>query len=393
MKTGRLLIFDSHPVQYKAPVYREIAKHLGDDLRVIYATDCTLRGHHDAGFGCKVTWDVPLLAGYPHEILNCEKGEPLKGFFSLQSWAVFRLIREFRPTLILLSQMTYLYDIQVLLSAWMLGVPVYFRVETQDEANERTAWRSFVRGIAFRGVYAWLSGAFWIGRLNRAHLVAHGFGSKPLIWAPYCVDGELMTLTDGEADARRVAMRGQLGLSPDTVCVGFFGKLIPKKDPELLLRMGAAMNAEEKRRTTFLFVGSGELEIKLCAMANACGLKALFAGFVNQKIIPDYYLATDIVMLPSRRMGETWGLVVNEALAAGCRVIVSDAVGCHAEFKALPTVRVIPVGSVDAAIRKFRELVVDIRATVRLRNLPSVFTKEVVSRQITSAVNRRGFII
>jgi glycosyltransferase involved in cell wall biosynthesis len=202
-----------------------------------------------------------------------------------------------------------------------------------------------------------------------------------------------MTLTAGDAGARRDAMRGRLGIAPDTVCVGFFGKLIPKKDPELLLRMGAAMNAEEKRRTTFLFVGSGELEVKLRSMADACGLKALFAGFVNQKEIPDYYIATDIVMLPSRRMGETWGLVVNEALAAGCRVIVSNAVGCHAEFKSLPTVRVIPVGRVDVAIRKFRELVVDIRATVRLRSLPSVFTKEVVARQITSAVNRHSPIL
>ncbi len=381
------MIFDSHPVQYKAPVYREIASQLGDDLRVVYATDCTLRGHDDAGFGRKLTWDVPLLEGYPHEVLNCEKGEPLKGFFTLQSWVVFRLIREFRPSMILLSQMTYLYDIQVLFSAWVLGVPVYFRVETHDEANERTARRSFVRGIAFRSVYSWLSGAFWIGRLNRAHLVAHGFTTKPLIWAPYCVDGELMTLAASEAGARRDAMRGRLDLATGTVCVGFFGKLIPKKDPELLLRMGAAMNAEEKQRTTFLFVGSGELEAKLRDLADACGLNCIFAGFVNQKEIPDYYLATDIVMLPSRRMGETWGLVVNEALAAGCRVIVTDAVGCHAEFETLPTVRVIPVGSVGAAICKFHELVMDIRATVRLRSLPSVFTKEVVARQIISAVN------
>jgi glycosyltransferase involved in cell wall biosynthesis len=183
-------------------------------------------------------------------------------------------------------------------------------------------------------------------------------------------------------------MRVRLGLAPDTVCVGFFGKLIPKKDPELLLRMGAAMSSDEKRRTTFLFVGSGELEGKLRAMADACGLEALFAGFVNQKEIPGYYLATDIVMLPSRRMGETWGLVVNEALAAGCRVIVTDAVGCHAEFKTLRTVRVIPVGGVGQALKKCRELVADLKKSPRMCTLPSIFTKEVVARQIIAAANR-----
>jgi len=30
------------------------------------------------------------------------------------------------------------------------------------------------------------------------------------------------------------------------------------------------------------------------------------------------------MVLPSRRAGETWGLVVNEALQAGCAVIVSE---------------------------------------------------------------------
>jgi glycosyltransferase involved in cell wall biosynthesis len=44
-------------------------------------------------------------------------------------------------------------------------------------------------------------------------------------------------------------------------------------------------------------------------------------------------------------MGETWGLVVNEALQAGCNVVVSDAVGCSADFGGWPRVRVIPEGS------------------------------------------------
>ena len=46
-------------------------------------------------------------------------------------------------------------------------------------------------------------------------------------------------------------------------------------------------------------------------------------------------------------MGETWGLVVNEALQAGCSVIVSDAVGCHADFKDWERVRVFSDGNTE----------------------------------------------
>ena len=48
----------------------------------------------------------------------------------------------------------------------------------------------------------------------------------------------------------------------------------------------------------------------------------------------------DIMVLPSRRMGETWGLVANEAMQAGCGVIVSEAVGCSADFKSWERFRV-----------------------------------------------------
>ena len=89
-----------------------------------------------------------------------------------------------------------------------------------------------------------------------------------------------------------------------------------------------------------MIVGSGEMEAEL----RTNGQAAIFTGFVNQSELADYYLAADIVVLPSRRMGETWGLVVNEALQAGCAVVVSDAVGCAEEFNTWERVRVFPAG-------------------------------------------------
>ncbi|HEY0906173.1 MAG TPA: glycosyltransferase, partial [Methylophilus sp.] len=102
---------------------------------------------------------------------------------------------------------------------------------------------------------------------------------------------------------------------------------------------------------TALFVGAGELESSLREMAHTLeaerGIRTVFAGFVNQSKLTAYYLASDTVVLPSRRAGETWGLVVNEALQAGCGVVVSEAVGCHRDFGSWERFRVIPVG--DAA--------------------------------------------
>ncbi len=70
------------------------------------------------------------------------------------------------------------------------------------------------------------------------------------------------------------------------------------------------------------------------------GVKSFYPGFINQTQLPGHYLAMDIMVLPSRRMGETWGLVANEAMQAGCGVIVSEAVGCSEDFKTWERFRV-----------------------------------------------------
>ena len=77
---------------------------------------------------------------------------------------------------------------------------------------------------------------------------------------------------------------------------------------------------------------------------------ASFAGFLNQSEIPGAYVAADVLVLPSE--SETWGLVVNEALACGLPCVVSDACG-SAEDLVIPLDPRLcyPVGDVEALAR------------------------------------------
>jgi glycosyltransferase involved in cell wall biosynthesis len=59
--------------------------------------------------------------------------------------------------------------------------------------------------------------------------------------------------------------------------------------------------------------------------------RIIFAGFQNIGALSRYYAAADLFVLPSGQ-GETWGLVVNEALCFGLPVIVSDRVGSAADL-------------------------------------------------------------
>src|SRR4029079_10406052 len=70
-----------------------------------------------------------------------------------------------------------------------------------------------------------------------------------------------------------------------------------------------------------------EKEISIDISNEGDGPTASFVGFLNQSEISRAYVAADCLVLPSDAT-ETWGLVVNEAMASGLPCIVSNACGC-----------------------------------------------------------------
>lgn len=358
---NKVYIFDSHPVQYKAPVYQAMARMAPHLFEVIYATDASVRsGHVDREFGQAVAWDTSLLQGYDFRVLNNENGVPLRGPRSLTGKGVWSLMRREQPRAILLTQAHYLFDHAAYLSALALRVPILIRQETQDEmlAGERGMAKSVLRHLAYRALYAPVRHAFVFGQLNRQHLCHHGFSDRQLSTAHFSVVDSVSHLSLNDKKARRDTLRAQLGIPPDKVIVGFFGKLIDIKNPGLIIEAVSRMPAALRGRLHLLWVGSGRLQQQLQSRAEELalqtGVHSTFRGFINQSGLPDHYLASDVVVLPSRR--EAWGLVINEALHAGCAVVMSDTVGCQYEFGHWARSRVIAEGSAEALAQALSSL-------------------------------------
>ena len=353
-------IFDSHPVQYRAPLYRELEQLVPGRFHVFYATDISVRGHQDGGFGKKIAWDESLLDGYPNTVLSCERGEPLRGFRSLGGRGIDRVFRDHDFSSVLQTQYLYAYDFEVLWQARRRGLPIWIRQETQDDAFHRTALKGAIRSLAYRLLYTQVAHAFPIGRLNRDHFLKHGIATTRMTPSPYCTPDRFQGMTETERTAMRTSCRKELAIDESSIVIAFFGKLITKKDPRLILEAISMMPEVNQKNLAVLFVGSGELEAELHARVSILqknGVPIRFAGFMNQSQIASYYSATDIMVLPSRRMGETWGLVVNEALQSGCSVAISDAAGCAVEFGQLPHVAVFPAGNAAALSGCIRRLI------------------------------------
>ncbi len=347
----KLLVFDSHPVQYRVPIWQALEALSPGCVHVAYASDCSVRGHADEGFGQTFAWDEPMLSGYAHTVLHCEQGVPLTGWGSLTGAGVPELLAELQPTAVLLTGLNYRYDLAAYLAARRRNIPVWLRCETQDFALTRSALKATLRSLVYRTAYLGLNHIFFIGQLNKQHYLRHGVPATQLTPAHYgTVDRYAHTSAAAKARLRAQA-RQAAGIAADSYVVGFSGKFIAKKNPAILYQMLAHLPAELRQRTHLYFMGSGGLEGDLRQLAAEAlrqyGVPSYFAGFVNQSQLAGHYLAFDTLVLPSQRQGETWGLVANEAMQAGCGVIVSDAVGCGADFGHWERFRVFGQG--DAA--------------------------------------------
>ena len=192
-----------------------------DSFRVIYASDGSVRDGFDAEFGRKVTWDTPLMEGYPYTVLGNQRTPSLTGFRSLSGRGVFKLLRKEKPRAVLLAPFLFEYDAAVFLSCQLLRIPVWIRVETQDEAVERPKWKGDVRTAFYWLAYKRMAHAFYIGILNRDHLMRHGMPLTKLSFAPYATP--LTFPTDpAEKQKMRDDERGQGSASkPRQSCCSF----------------------------------------------------------------------------------------------------------------------------------------------------------------------------
>jgi glycosyltransferase involved in cell wall biosynthesis len=318
----RLAILASHPVQYYAPLFRALAQRL--DLTVFYAHDATVNDQAQAGFGVSFDWDVDLLVGYDHVFLSNVARVPGLGRFSgVDTPEIGQRLREGQFDAVLLMGWYLKSFIQGLVAVKRLGIPVMVRGDSHLQTP-----RGWLKVAAKRALYPHFlrlfDAALVVGKRNRIYWEHYGYPRAQMFDAPHCVDNAFF-LNQATRDERS-ALRERLGISPATKLVLFAGKLVQFKRPLDVIEAVAQIR-KKVADIEVLVAGSGKLEPELLRRAQDLHVPLHMLGFCNQTLMPAAYAAADVLVLPSDGR-ETWGLVVNEALASGKPALVSDAVGC-----------------------------------------------------------------
>lgn len=322
-----LAVIDTHPVQYRAPIYRALHQRLGVPVTAIYGSDFSVAGYHDPEFQAAFAWDTDLLSGYTSQFLSRSRPGDSIRLDRLPTAGIGAALHAVAPHAVLVVGYRPAFHRVGWREAWRQRRPLLFRGETTDEATARTPAAHWIRSAGLRFAYARCEACLWIGQHSRAHFERLGVAPDRLFFSPYGVDETTFEASETQREMLRTETRRALQLGDQDWLVLYVGKLSARKGVDLLVPALRAWRGAVNRPVVLGVVGDGALRGEIDrASHQPPAVPTRFLGFQNQRQLSRYYHAADLLVLPSRH-SETWGLVVNEALHHGVPCVVSDRVG------------------------------------------------------------------
>ena len=376
-----IAIITTHPIQYNAPLFKYLSESGEFNLKVFYTWSQASGIIRDKDFGLERQWDIDLLSGYDHEFVENISSTPGSHHFNgIVNPTLIKQVEAFSPDAIIVYGWKFNSHLK-LMRHLHSKVPIIFRGDSTllDEAPG-FSFKKLFRFTILKWVYRHVDIVFSPGRSSDAYFQVCGLRDDQIFRVPHAIDNDRFMTEDPPDEPtdkksytqQALEWRRSLGIADDHKVFLFAGKLEPKKDPELLVCAFFKL-LQQRQDIHLIMVGSGILEDKLkqlvtdltnsltpdvCRLSSdscrltsdsclltsdschltsdschltsyVCRLNSYvsFIPFQNQSNMPIVYRMADVFVLPSKGPGETWGLAVNEVMACGRPVIVSDKCG------------------------------------------------------------------
>ena len=317
LSNKRLAVITTHPQYYQVPIFQKIKKKKLFNLDVYYASDEGGKISNYNELGRKIIWDTPLLKSHDYFIARDQKKHINSFFLSFPNLKKFLAKKKY--TAILILGWNNVFYLKSFFLALVLGIPMILRVETN---NYRKIF--FIKKIIksfFLFFYLQCFDYFlYIGKRNKKFYQNYKIHNNKLFYAPYSVDNNFYF----EKNKKLKFFEKNFNPHKKKIIL-FIGKLIERKNPKTFLDLALAF--KNNNDLLFILVGDGNLMSYCKNYIKDHNLQNIqLVGFKNRKEIRDIYKISYLLVLPSKY--ETWGLVVNEAMACKLPAIVSSSCGC-----------------------------------------------------------------
>lgn len=297
-----LALVVNEPPPYRIPVFNRVAAHPGMRLHVIFC--CRREPNRE--------WDLPAIA-FDHQFLR-ERITTVHGRYIHNNPDVLAALTRIRPDAVIGNGFnpTHLYAM-----AWCIALRRPYIPMTDGTLRSEQ-----VLGPLHRRLRHWTYGraraAIAASQGGLALLQSYGVPRPACFQSCLCVANERFRPPATAEEAYWDLL--------------FCGRLEAAKRPSFALEVALQTARRLRRKTRLLFVGSGSQLASLQAQAAACAneVETAFHGFASQAELPRLYRSAKLFLFPTE--ADVWGVVANEACAAGLPVIVSPHAGVAGEL-------------------------------------------------------------
>jgi glycosyltransferase involved in cell wall biosynthesis len=298
----RIAIVTNHPPPFRIPIYEKIGQMPDVELQVIF---CSRREPNRE-------WKLPPL-NFNHIFLR-ERFVTRGDNFIHNNFDVVSALMKFAPDVVVTTGFnpTYLYAFGYTLAKGVQHVPMTDGTDVSEEALSTP--HKLVRRFVYSRSQAFVAASAGGQRLYESY----GIDPVHCFLSCLCIENEAYLLDPPHEEKRF-----------DFI---FCGRVVEAKNPLFALHVAKEVAQRLGRKVSILFVGSGPHEdlIKSEALLHADEIDAEFNGFAAQHELPALYRSARIFLFPT--LADVWGVVANEACAAGLPVIVSPHAGVADEL-------------------------------------------------------------
>jgi len=160
--------------------------------------------------------------------------------------------------------------------------------------------------------------------------------------------------------------KSQLGLSYCDNLILAVGRMVPRKCFEVLLQAVAYLKRHDSPEFKVIIVGEGPLKPRLMRISRTLGVDEIisFVGQIDDALLRQYYMASDVFVLPSRYEGHPMTLL--EAMANSVCCIATDIPAVRNTLTPNVDSLLFPVGNYSKLAEILRTLVQDKRLRQKL---------------------------
>ena len=298
---------------YRIPVFNALAARSDVDPHVIFFSENDASLRQWRVYKDEIRFSYEILPGWRRRMGK---------YNFLLNWGLPQSLGKVEPDAVVCAGYSYLASWQAAVWARSRRVPLLLWSEsTSEDRRRRHAPVEFMK----RRFLRLCRGFAAAGKTSREYLIELGAAPRNIHIAPDAVDVQFFSDSACKAREQASEVRAKYAL-PQRYFL-FVGRLVKEKGVFDLLSAFSTLDDHTRSQIGLVFVGDGPGRIPLQQAASALRLGAVkFMGWMHRELIPQIYALAEALVFPTH--SDTWGLVVNEAMACELPIIASEVAGC-----------------------------------------------------------------